>query len=355
MVAETRLRTGGQTEATTDTLMELAPLRPDDSRLGPPPFGRIVKSPPDLTRPLDAGTLHDLDGALAAHGLLVIEGQYELRPAMEWSFLSSFPWLDPEHAASLKTADVGWWQFPDCPMVRRLGDAVDEAGNPAGLLNRIGYEWHTDGGGATLLYCERAPESPPRTTLFASGAAAYEALPHDERMEAETILVCYSTRFVTGDTATIDYEAGVRMTPNGLRLAETARPDAVRGRRGKAAHERPLVRVHPPTARKVLWASPKNMDHLEIGKRVLPVEQSRARLEELLRYGTAVEETALVYEHRWQPGDVVLMDNRQVLHSTTPYANDRHGRGRQLMHHVLMKARRPQEGWTDVGVLRRTG
>ena len=168
--------------------MELRPLRSDDSRLGPPPFGRIVKFPLDLATPLDANTLHGLDGALAAHGLLVIEGQYDLGPVMEWSFISSFPWLDPENSASLTSADAAWWQFADCPMVRRLGDAVDEAGNLVGLLNRIGYEWHTDGSGATLLYCENAPESPPRTTLFASGAAAYGALPQDKRMEAEARL-----------------------------------------------------------------------------------------------------------------------------------------------------------------------
>jgi len=340
--------------ATTGTRMELSPLRTDDSRLGPPPFGRIVESPLDLNTPVDAKTLHGLDGALREHGLLVIEDQYDLRPAMEWSFISSFPWLDPEDAVSETSADVAWWQFAECPMVRRLGDAVDESGNLVGLLNRLGYEWHTDGSGATLLYCESAPESPPRTTLFASGAAAYDALPKDQRMEAETILVCYSNRFVTGDTATIDYEAGVRMTPNGLRLAEPARPDAPRDRRSKGTHERPLVRVHPSTGRKVLWASPKNMDHLESGRRVLTVEQSRARLEEVLQYGTATEESALVYEHRWKRGDVVLMDNRQVLHSTTPYGNEQHDHGRQLMHHVSLRGRRPQQGWTDVGVLSRS-
>ena len=331
--------------------MRLTPLRSGHSRLGPPPFGRIVESPLDLSAPLDAKTLQGLDGALAAYGLLLIEDQYDLRPAMEWSFISSFPWLDPEGAVSETSADVAWWQFAECPMVRRLGDAVDESGNLVGLLNRLGHEWHTDGSGATLLYCESAPESPRRTTLFASGAAAYDALPEDERMEAEAILVCYSNRFVTGDTATIDYEAGVRMTPNGLRLAEPARPDAPRDRCSKGAHQRPLVRVHPPTGRKVLWASPKNVDHLKIGRRELIVEESRARLEELLQYGTATEESALVYEHRWKRGDVVLMDNRQVLHSTTPYGNDRTNPGRQLMHHVSLRGRRPQPGWTDVGVL----
>ncbi len=145
------------------------------------------------------------------------------------------------------------------------------------------------------------------------------------------------------------------MAPNGLRLAVAAKPSTVRGRegsvRGKEDHSRPLVRVHPPTSRKVLWATPKNMDHLEIGGHALPVDSSRAKLEELLQYGTATADTALVYEHQWKAGDVVLIDNRQVLHSTTPYQNHDDDHGQQLMHHISMKARRPQPGWTDVGAL----
>ena len=265
------------------------------------------------------------------------------------------PWLDPEYSASTKTADIAWWQFADCPTVRRLGDAVDINGKLVGLLNRIGFEWHTDGGGATILYSASAPESPRRTTLFASGAAAYDALPADKKVEAEAVMVCYSTRFVTGDTATMDYEAGVRMNDTGLRLAKVARPDAIRGCRGKVAHHRPLVRTHPPTSRKVLWASPKNMEYLKVEGKPLPVEDSRNKLEELLGYGTATTKTALVYAHRWKAGDLVLIDNRQVLHSTTPYENDKNDQGRQLMHHISLRARRPQEGWTDVGVLRGDG
>ena len=183
-----------------------------------------------------------------------------------------------------------------------------------------------------------------------------DALVGDRRTEVETVMVHYSKRFVTGDTAAVDYLAGVRMAPNGLRLAVAAKPSTDRGRegsvRGKGDHSRPLVRVHPPTSRKVLWATPKNMDHLEIGGRALPVDSSRAKLEELLQYGTATADTALVYEHQWKAGDVVLIDNRQVLHSTTPYQNDNDDQGQQLMHHTSMKARRPQPGWTDVGALR---
>ena len=333
--------------------MQLTSLRPLDSPLAPLPFGRCVTSPIDLAKDLDRKTLAAIDAALIEHGLLIFQGQCNLVPEKEWAFVSSLPWLDKEFSTSLKSSNVAWWQYAQCPMVRRLGDAVDEAGEPLALLNRIGFEWHTDGGGASYLYCERAPQSPRRTTLFSSGAAAYEALPRELRIEAERIMVHYSLRFVTGDTAAVDYNAGARMAPNGLRLLNACTQAAPQGHAtGKGEHARPLVRTHPKTLCKVLWASPKNMDHLEIDGRALSVERSRELLEELMRFGTATQDTALVYQHQWQAGDVALMDNRQMLHSTTPYPNEHEEPGQQLMHHISVKARKPQSGWSGVGALR---
>lgn len=221
------------------------------------------------------------------------------------------------------------------------------------------------------MYSESAPEAPPRTTLFASGAVAFDALPHDLQREAESVVVHYSNKFVTGDTATIDHLSGVRMAPNGLRLRQPAAPCVVSGRDrpplrvepaderagdyvpGKGDHSRPLVRVHPHTARKVIWATPKNMEYISVRGVALSVEESRTKLEQLLSYGiNGTSDTQLVYEHQWKTGDLVLMDNRATMHSTTPYANDGEDSGRQLVHHASMKARRPQAGWTDRGPLR---
>ncbi len=89
--------------------MELAPLRPAGSPLGPLPFGRIVKSAMHLAKPLDANTLQAINAALIEHGLLVIEGQRGLSAEMEWSLISSLPWLDCEFSASLKSSNVAWW------------------------------------------------------------------------------------------------------------------------------------------------------------------------------------------------------------------------------------------------------
>jgi alpha-ketoglutarate-dependent taurine dioxygenase len=159
---------------------------------------------------------------------------------------------------------------------------------------------HTDGGGASFLYSESAPEVPRRTTLFASGAAAYDALPVELQREAESVVLHYSNKFVTGDTATVDYLSGARMAPNGLRLAQPAAPCVVSGRDrpplkvepadaragdyvpGKGDHSRPLVRVHPVSGRKVLWATPKNMETISVGGVELGVEESRAKLEQLM-------------------------------------------------------------------------
>ena len=61
---------------------------------------------------------------------------------------------------------------------------------------------------------------------------------------------------------------------------------------------------------------------------------------------------AVASQHYWKPGDLLLMDNRVTMHSTTPYENGDADHGRQLVHHASMKAKRPQEGWTGRGPLR---
>ena len=94
-------------------------------------------------------------------------------------------------------------------------------------------------------------------------------------------------------------------------------------------------------------------EYISVGGVPLDVEESRSKLEHLLSYGlNGTTDTELVYEHKWKAGDLVLMDNRATMHSTTPYENDDADAGRQLVQHASMKARRPQPRWTDCGPLR---
>ena len=55
----------------------------------------------------------------------------------------------------------------------------------------------------------------------------------------------------------------------------------------------------------------------------LPVEEGRALLKELLDHVTQPE---FRYRHEWQEGELVVWDNRCVLHRATPFDTTRHQR-----------------------------
>ena len=46
--------------------------------------------------------------------------------------------------------------------------------------------------------------------------------------------------------------------------------------------------------------------------------ESRALIERLMAHAT---EDRFIYSHRWSPGDLLIWDNRAVLHRATPFAS----------------------------------
>ena len=74
---------------------------------------------------------------------------------------------------------------------------------------------------------------------------------------------------------------------------------------------RPLVKTHPDTGRKSLL----------IGRHAhdipgLAPEESEELLQELIDFAC---QPPRVYHHDWRPGDVVIWDNRCLLHQATPF------------------------------------
>jgi alpha-ketoglutarate-dependent 2,4-dichlorophenoxyacetate dioxygenase len=68
----------------------------------------------------------------------------------------------------------------------------------------------------------------------------------------------------------------------------------------------PLVRTHPGSGRKVLWCDSK-VTAIE----GLSVPEGRALAQELIEH---IGQREHVYSHKWQPGDLVMADNRAVVH-----------------------------------------
>lgn len=100
----------------------------------------------------------------------------------------------------------------------------------------------------------------------------------------------------------------------------------------------PAVRVHPVTGRRALFVNPGFTSHL--------VGLSRIESDHLLRllheHATQPE---LVLRHRWEPGDVVIWDNRATMH----YATDDYGTTPRRMRRVTLAGTEPvgPDGFTS--------
>ena len=62
----------------------------------------------------------------------------------------------------------------------------------------------------------------------------------------------------------------------------------------------------------------------------MQTDEARTLLRELLELATRPE---LVYTHRWQPGDLVMWDNRCVLHRGRPWDENKY---RRVMHRTTV-------------------
>lgn len=166
--------------------------------------------------------------------------------------------------------------------------------NTKGLENPGNFFWHTDASymqrpaSTTLLYAIQIPPTGGDTN-FANMHAAYEALPDEIKRRIAPLKAIHSweqSRLNSGSRAASEEE-------------KLAAPPV--------AH--PLVRTHPDTGRKGLYLG-NHTSHIE----GMALDEGRALLGQLLEHAT---QTQFVYRHRWQAGDIVIWDNRSLLHKAT--------------------------------------
>ena len=190
------------------------------------------------------------------------------------------------------------------PELYRLSN-LDAQGRPSGHHPDKGtLAWHTDGswqrqtGQATIIYGEVMPERGGETH-FCDMYGAYERL--DDRWKARIA----SLRAVHN----LDFSRN-------RRHGEEPLTDAQRAARPPVDH--PVVRIHPETGRKCLYLG----DHAEhiVG---MPYDEGRALIEEL---NARAIHPDLTYEHRWRTQELLIWDNRCVLHRATSYDAANQGR-----------------------------
>jgi len=257
----------------------------------------------DLRTPPDAATAARLDALLARHLVLVIRGQ-SLSPQQMVAALAPLGPVLRQHYTQ--------YLAPDCPDVGILDSARAERG-PDGRRVQLGVScWHSDHINherppkLTALHAVKLPPGGGDTS-FANMRTAYRLLPHALRERVDGM------RTVNG----LDRDLA------GVRAADRARHAT------PSVH--PLVRTHPVTGEPALYFHPGKLDHFEgLGR-----EASLAFMAELLE---RVIEPQVIYRHRWQPGDLLLCDNRACVHRA--HDDYDHDAGR-VMYRLLIEGERP--------------
>ena len=179
-----------------------------------------------------------------------------------------------------------------CPEIYIVSNVV-EKGVAIGSLGAGEAVWHTDMSylpdppKASVLY---ALEVPPTggDTSFCTMYGAWESLPDGLRKTAQELRVKHDGTYNSGGY---------------LRAGVTPSDDP----RTAPGTLHPLVCVHPETGRRHLYLGRRRNAWLE----GLPLDESNALLDQIWDTATA---DALAWRHQWRAGDLVLWDNRCVMH-----------------------------------------
>ena len=233
--------------------------------------------------------------AFLDHSVLVFRDQH-LEPDALVAFSRRFGPLE-QHV-------LKQFAHPDNPDVFVVSN-VKEKGKPIGAI-QAGQYWHSDCSYlarptmASLLHALEVP-SYGGDTMFASTAAAYDELSNSMQ------------DFLAGLTAVHDYTNAWDVY-----FAKVAdRPPLTDEERTRVPPvEHPVIRTHPETGRKVIFVNPGFTRRI-VG---LSERESRAILDFLFEH---VRQPHFVYWHRWAPGDLVIWDNRNLIHVATWFDADR--------------------------------
>jgi alpha-ketoglutarate-dependent 2,4-dichlorophenoxyacetate dioxygenase len=262
-----------------------------------PLFGATI-SGVDLGPPLDDATFGAIRAALDEHSLLVFHDQ-PLDDARQVAFSERFGPLEKTISANA----AGGTHF-----ARQSNLDVDTGTVIPPEDRRMIYQkgnmlWHTDSSFKPVpalcsLLSGRVVPPEGGNTDFASARAAYAALPAATRQRIAGLVAEHS----------LAYSRGL-IGPDVLTAAQQAEVPAVR---------QAVVRANPANGRKAIYAG-AHAAHI-VG---WPVAAGRALLDELNDF---ITQPRFCHSHRWRQGDLVIWDNRCLLHRATPYDTVRHQR-----------------------------
>ena len=253
----------------------------------------------DLTRPLTADEVAAIEAGMDRYAVLVYHDQ-KITDEQQMAFSRNFGALEDARGGNItkpedKRLQVGMNDVSNLgkngrPLPR---DSRERAFNLGNML------WHSDSSFRPIpakysLLSARVVNPVGGNTEFADMRAAYDTLDADTKALVEDLVCEHSLMYSRGLLGMLDYSD-----------EERAMFRPVRQR---------LVRTHPVTGRKSLYLS--SHAGAIVG---MPMAEARILLRDLNEHAT---QPAFVYVHRWVPGDLVMWDNRQMMHRVRRYDDD---------------------------------
>jgi len=259
----------------------------------------------DLTQPVDAALREHLNRAFVEHSVLVFRDQH-LSPPQLLAAVQLFGEVFPQHNTR--------FALPECPQIHTISN---QDFYPDGKRYIPGEGYHTDHSNAaeppkaTVLHAVQLPDH-GGDTQFVNMQRAYEDLPAATRLRIDGLraMHVYQSRHSERKL---------------MALSDAARqkvPDAV-------LH--PLVRTHPESGRKAIYLNPIRIEGIE----GMAEAEALSLLDQLLAHAT---QPRYEYRHRWRPGDMVMWDNRCLLHK----ANGDYDMGQvRYLYRIMLKGDAP--------------
>ena len=245
----------------------------------------------DTGEPMDDATFTAIRAALDEYSVLVFHDQ-SLDDERQVAFSRRFGPLETSGKANPATGT----HFARQSNLDINTGAVIPAEDRRMVYQKGNYLWHTDSSFKAVpslcsLLSARVVPPVGGNTEFAAMTAAYDALPDNVKQKLEGLVaehsLVYSRETVSTESLTAEMKAEL--------------PGAWQA----------MVRDNPVNHRKAIYAG-AHASHV-IG---WPREEGRAFIAWLNAFATQPQ---FVYSHAWRDGDLVIWDNRAVLHRATAY------------------------------------
>ena len=256
----------------------------------------------DVARPLSRDEVAAVEAGMDLQAVLVFRDQ-QITDEQQMAFSRNFGELENARGGNVTKPE-------DKRLVEGMNDVsnLGKDGRPLDRESRVhlfnlgNMLWHSDSSFRAIpakysLLSARVVNPVGGNTEFADMRAAYDALDVPAKAQIEDLICEHSLMYSRGALGMLDYSDEER---------RMFRP--VRQR---------LVRTQPVTGRKSLYLA--SHAGAVVG---MPMPEARILLRDLTEHAT---QPKFVYAHQWRRWDLVMWDNRQVMHRGRRY-DQRHAR-----------------------------